>query len=109
RTDDALVSGARRPGSNARCQYDRHRRTRLVREPRRVERPRNRFGSPAGPEVSVARPGPIRRAATIRGPRQPTASGKLRPMTPELAIANNHSWYSSIFRAHGLASRLEEH
>ena len=30
-------------------------------------------------------------------------------MTPELAIANNHAWYSSIFHAHGLASRLEEH
>ena len=30
-------------------------------------------------------------------------------MTPELAIANNHAWYLSIFRAHGLASRLDEH
>jgi hypothetical protein len=30
-------------------------------------------------------------------------------MTPELAIAHNHAWYLSIFRAHGLASRLDEH
>jgi hypothetical protein len=30
-------------------------------------------------------------------------------MTPALAIANNHAWYLSIFSAHGLASRLEEH
>jgi hypothetical protein len=30
-------------------------------------------------------------------------------MTPELAIANNHAWYLSIFNAHGRASRLEEH
>jgi hypothetical protein len=27
----------------------------------------------------------------------------------ELAIANNLAWYSSIFRAHGLPSRIEEH
>jgi len=31
------------------------------------------------------------------------------PVTPELAIANNHAWYASMFRAHGLANRLEEH
>ena len=30
-------------------------------------------------------------------------------MTPELAVANNHALYSSVFRAHGLASQLEEH
>ena len=30
-------------------------------------------------------------------------------MTPELAIENNHHWYVSIFRAHGLASRIDEH
>lgn len=30
-------------------------------------------------------------------------------MTLELAIANNHALYLSVFRAHGLASRLEEH
>lgn len=27
----------------------------------------------------------------------------------ELAIANNLAWYSSVFRAHGLPSRIEEH
>ena len=30
-------------------------------------------------------------------------------VTPELAIANNHAWYSSIFRAHGIAGSIDEH
>lgn len=35
--------------------------------------------------------------------------GKAPQVTPEVAIANNHAWYLSIFDAHGRASRLEEH